>query len=166
MSMACRSYLDTPLGLIEISGDDTGITSVLFENKSGVSKLSEAQPQEMNAHVKKCRDQLLEYFDGKRQHFEVKLSFKGTDFQKSVWQELAKIPFGKTISYAGLSQKLGNQAAIRAAASANGKNTINIIIPCHRVIGSDGSLTGYGGELWRKQWLLEFEKADKQLSLF
>jgi methylated-DNA-[protein]-cysteine S-methyltransferase len=166
MNMASRSYLDSPLGLIEISGDETGITSVLFENKSGVSSLNEAQPHEMNAHVKRCRDQLLEYFDGKRQQFDVELSLKGTDFQKTVWRELIKIPFGKTISYAGLSQKLGNQAAIRAAASANGKNTINIIIPCHRVIGSNGSLTGYGGELWRKQWLLEFEEGNRQLSLF
>ena len=166
MNMASRSYLDSPLGLIEISGDETGITSVLFENKSGVSRLNEAQLHEINAHVKKCRDQLLEYFDGKRQQFDLEFSLKGTDFQKTVWQELIKIPFGKTISYAGLSQRLGNQAAIRAAASANGKNTINIIIPCHRVIGSDGSLTGYGGELWRKQWLLEFEEGNRQLSLF
>lgn len=126
----------------------------------------EVQPHEVNAHAKQGKDQLLEYFAGSRTKFELSLDFQGSDFQVSVWEELLHIPFGQTLSYLALAKRMGNQKAIRAVAAANGKNTLNIVVPCHRVIGSNGSLTGYGGELWRKQWLLEFEKADKQMRLF
>ncbi|MCK5677367.1 MAG: methylated-DNA--[protein]-cysteine S-methyltransferase, partial [Flavobacteriaceae bacterium] len=98
--------------------------------------------------------------------FDLKLNPQGTDFQQNVWNELQRIPYGKTTSYLDQSKKMGNVKAIRAIASANGKNPIWIIIPCHRVIGSDGSLTGYAGGLWRKKWLLEHENPTKQTSLF
>ena len=110
--------------------------------------------------------QLKEYFEGKRTEFSFKINPAGTDFQQKVWQELLNIPFGKTCSYLELSKKLGDVKAIRAVASANGKNPLWIVVPCHRVIGSDGSLTGYAGGLWRKKWLLEHENPVKQESLF
>ena len=116
--------------------------------------------------LKETVNQLQEYFDGKRTDFTFKLNLKGTDFQQKVWRELSKIPFGKTISYLDLAKKLGDPKVIRAAASANGKNPIWIVIPCHRVIGTDGSLTGYAGGLWRKKWLLEHENPSNQQSLF
>jgi methylated-DNA-[protein]-cysteine S-methyltransferase len=110
--------------------------------------------------------QLQEYFAGTRKTFDFKLNPSGTEFQQKVWQELLNIPYGKTTSYLGLSKKLGDVKAIRAVASANGKNPLWIVVPCHRVIGSDGSLTGYAGGLWRKQWLLEHESGQKQQTLF
>lgn len=110
--------------------------------------------------------QLNDYFLGKRKDFTFKLNPKGTEFQQKVWQELLQIPYGKTMSYMDLSKKLGDVKAIRAVASANGKNPIWIVVPCHRVIGSDGSLTGYAGGLWRKKWLLEHENPTNQQSLF
>ncbi len=110
--------------------------------------------------------QLQEYFDGTREIFTLELSPEGTDFQKGVWNELLNIPYGKTISYLELSKKLGDVKAIRAVAAANGQNPLWIVIPCHRVIGSDGSLTGYAGGLHRKKWLLEHESPAKQQRLF
>ncbi|TXD70468.1 methylated-DNA--[protein]-cysteine S-methyltransferase [Aequorivita lipolytica] len=110
--------------------------------------------------------QFEEYFDGKRTDFNIKLSPDGTEFQTRVWNELLNIPFGKTVSYQQMANTLGDPKVIRAAASANGKNPISIVIPCHRVIGSDGSLTGYAGGLHRKKWLLEFESPSPQQSLF
>jgi methylated-DNA-[protein]-cysteine S-methyltransferase len=98
--------------------------------------------------------------------FQLKLNPQGTPFQKKVWESLHEIPFGKTTSYLELSRKLGNQKAIRAVAAANGKNPLWIVVPCHRVIGTDGSLTGYAGGLWRKKWLLELENPSSQTSLF
>ena len=110
--------------------------------------------------------QLKEYFQGKRTSFNLLLNPQGTKFQKLVWKGLSTIPYGKTISYLAQSKKIGDIKAVRAVAAANGKNPISIIIPCHRVIGSDGSLTGYAGGVWRKKWLLDFENPLKQLSLF
>ncbi len=114
-------------------------------------------------------NQLTEYFAGERKEFDIPLKLVGTDFQKSVWEELLKIPFGKTETYLGLSRKLGNEKAIRAVASANGANVISIIIPCHRIIGSDGKLVGYAGGLQAKKKLLELEDVGSknvQMSLF
>src|SRR5690606_27112730 len=110
--------------------------------------------------------ELEEYFNGNRANFSFSLNPSGTEFQKRVWTELRNISFGKTTSYLELSKKLGDVKAIRAVASANGKNPLWIVVPCHRVIGTDGSLTGYAGELWRKQWLLEHENPSLQQSLF
>ena len=108
--------------------------------------------------VKESFKQLSEYFKGQRREFFLNLEPMGTDFQKSVWRQLEKIPYGVTTSYGEIADALGKPSAGRAVGSANGKNPIAIIIPCHRVIGSDGSLTGYGGGLWRKEWLIGFEK--------
>jgi methylated-DNA-[protein]-cysteine S-methyltransferase len=152
-------FISSPLGITKIEGDEKGVAviSVLSEGE-----LSTTIPNQLQEAVL----QLQEYFEGKRQDFTFKLNPKGTDFQQKVWQELRNIPFGKTISYLDLSKKLGDVKAIRAAASANGKNPIWIVIPCHRVIGTDGSLTGYAGGLWRKKWLLEHENPTTQQSLF
>lgn len=153
--------MQSPIGVIEIVGNSEGVSSILFKDDDSLA-ISENIPKELNDVV----TQLQEYFEGKRSTFNAKISPKGTDFQKRVWNELLNIPFGKTLNYQQIANKLGDPKVIRAAASANGKNPISIIIPCHRVIGSDGSLTGYAGGLHRKKWLLEHENPWQQQSLF
>lgn len=152
--------IKSPLGFTEIIGDDIGIASVTVLNSEEI--VTEIIPETL----KECVNQLNEYFEGKRKEFNLKLNPNGTDFQKSVWKLLQQIPYGKSLSYLELSKQLGDVKAIRAVANANGKNPIWIIVPCHRVIGTDGSLTGYAGGLHRKQWLLEHESPNKQQSLF
>lgn len=152
--------INTPLGIAKIIGDEDGISSVTILNTNEI--ISEIIPEELQD----CVYQLKEYFNGEREHFSIKLNPQGTEFQKRVWEELQIIPYGKTLSYLELSKQLGDVKAIRAVANANGKNPLWIIVPCHRVIGSDGSLTGYAGGLHRKQWLLEHESPFKQQSLF
>ncbi len=154
-------FIETPVGILEIKGNAEGLASVLFKDAENVV-VSEKIPNELQDSV----NQLQEYFEGKRKNFNIKLSPEGTDFQKRVWKQLEEIPFGKTTSYQQMANQLGDPKVIRAAASANGKNPISIIIPCHRVIGSDGSLTGYAGGLHRKKWLLEHESPSPQKSLF
>ncbi|SRX72387.1 methylated-DNA--[protein]-cysteine S-methyltransferase [Aequorivita antarctica] len=154
-------FINTPVGILELKGDVEGLASVFFKDIDKV-EVSSKIPKELKDAVV----QLEEYFEGKRKEFSLKLSPEGTDFQKRVWKQLEEIPFGKTTSYQQMANKLGDPKVIRAAASANGKNPISIIIPCHRVIGSDGSLTGYAGGLHRKKWLLEFESPSQQQSLF
>ncbi|MDB9960812.1 methylated-DNA--[protein]-cysteine S-methyltransferase [Oceanihabitans sp.] len=150
--------INSPLGVTKIVGDDRGIASVTVLNSE--EKITDIIPQELED----CVDQLKEYFQGERQQFNFQINPKGTEFQKRVWQKLLSIPFGKTTSYLELSKQLGDVKAIRAVANANGKNPLWIVVPCHRVIGSDGSLTGYAGGLQRKQWLLEHESPYKQLN--
>jgi methylated-DNA-[protein]-cysteine S-methyltransferase len=152
-------FIPSPLGTTKIVGDENGVSviSILQEGE-----LSKKIPKELKEAV----TQLNEYFEGKRQDFDFKINPKGTEFQQKVWQELLAIPFGKTMSYLDLSKRLGDVKAIRAVASANGKNPLWIVVPCHRVIGTDGSLTGYAGGLWRKKWLLEHESPSLQQSLF
>jgi methylated-DNA-[protein]-cysteine S-methyltransferase len=152
-------YISTPLGIAKIEGDERGI-AVLSILEEGV--ISTNIPQVVAEAV----HQLHEYFSDKRNHFSFKINPKGTDFQLRVWEELRNIPFGKTISYFELAKKLGDVKAIRAVAAANGKNPLWIVVPCHRVIGTDGSLTGYAGGLWRKKWLLEHESPSLQQTLF
>lgn len=156
-----KAVFNSPLGKIEIIGDDSGIVSVIFLDSEEMA-ISEIIPLELTDAV----GQLNEYFAGERKEFNLKLSPKGTDFQKRVWAELERIPYGKTVSYQQIANRLGNPKVIRAAASANGKNPISVIIPCHRVIGSDGSLTGYASGLHRKKWLLELENPNRQQNLF
>ncbi|MCK4561755.1 MAG: methylated-DNA--[protein]-cysteine S-methyltransferase [Flavobacteriaceae bacterium] len=154
------AYYKTPIGIAKIIGNDDGILSVsVIDDKIDTST-------KVPKTLKKCVLQLDEYFQKKRTNFDLKLNPQGTDFQKKVWNELQQIPFAKTTTYLNQSKKMGNVKAIRAIASANGKNPIWIIIPCHRVIGSDGSLTGYAGGIWRKKWLLEHENPTNQTSLF
>lgn len=153
------AYIKTPLGIATITGDENGIAEISVSDEGAVSA-------NVPAILQKAVSQLNDYFEGKRTDFTFKLSPKGTEFQQKVWKELLEIPFGKTCSYMDLSKKLGDVKAIRAVASANGKNPLWIVVPCHRVIGTDGSLTGYAGGLWRKKWLLEHENPTMQQSLF
>lgn len=153
------AYIKTPLGIARIVGDENGISEISALDEGTVSETIPTVLQE-------AVTQLQNYFQGNRTDFNFKLNPKGTDFQQKVWQELLNIPYGKTISYLDMSKKLGDVKTIRAAASANGKNPIWIVVPCHRVIGTDGSLTGYAGGLWRKKWLLEHENPTNQQSLF
>ncbi len=155
------AVIKTPLGFLEIKGSAEGVALGLFNDSEKVS-VSENIPKELEEAV----HQLKEFFEGNRRQFHLKLSPEGTVFQKKVWKQLEAIPFGKTTTYQQMANQLGDPKVIRAAASANGKNPISIIIPCHRVIGSDGSLTGYAGGLHRKKWLLEFENPSSQQSLF
>ena len=155
-----KAGIKTPLGIAEIEGDENGITKISVENDT--EDISIETPSEL----KEASLQLQEYFEGKRKEFNFKMNPKGTEFQQKVWQALLEIPYGKTTSYLELSKKLGDVKAIRAVASANGKNPLWIVVPCHRVIGSDGSLTGYAGGLWRKKWLLEHENPSPQQALF
>ena len=152
--------IKSPLGFTKIVGDEVGITSVVVLNSE------ERETDIIPVELMDCAIQLKEYFQGSRTHFNLKLNPQGTNFQKQVWKLLEQIPYGKTISYLELSKQLGDIKAIRAVANANGKNPLWIIVPCHRVIGSDGSLTGYAGGLHRKQWLLKHENPFKQQSLF
>ena len=153
------TYIKTPLGIAKIIGDEDGI-SIISVSDEGDS--SSTIPMVLQEAV----SQLNDYFEGKRNDFTFKLNPSGTEFQQKVWKGLLEIPFGKTMSYLELSKKLGDVKAIRAVASANGKNPLWIVVPCHRVIGTDGSLTGYAGGLWRKKWLLEHENPTNQVSLF
>lgn len=153
-------FLNTPLGTAKIVGNKDGVIEI------SVSDTGSDSSKKVPDVLGKCVTQLEEYFRGERKDFSVRLNPHGTDFQKSVWTELLKIPFGQRISYMKQTLRLGNKNAIRAVAKANGKNPIWIIIPCHRVVGSDGSLTGYAGGLWRKKWLLEHENPSGQISMF
>lgn len=152
--------IKSPLGFTKIIGDEDGIASVTVLNSE--EKITDIIPIELED----CVIQLHEYFEGSRKQFDLKLNPSGTDFQKKIWKLLEVIPYGKTTSYLDLSKQHGDVKAIRAVANANGKNPLWIIVPCHRVIGSDGSLTGYAGGLHRKKWLLEHESPYKQQSLF
>ncbi|NHN26956.1 methylated-DNA--[protein]-cysteine S-methyltransferase [Flavobacterium jejuense] len=152
-------FINTPLGTAKIKGDENGISLISINEEGEISK-------KIPLELKEAVNQLKEYFEGKRKQFNFELNTKGTDFQQKVWKALLEIPYGKTVSYLELSKTLGDVKAIRAVASANGKNPLWIVIPCHRVIGSDGSLTGYAGGLWRKKWLLDHENPIKQQSLF
>lgn len=116
--------------------------------------------------LRDCVKQLDEYFNKKRKIFDLPFDLSGTEFQLKVWNELLKIPYGAVCSYIDIAKRIGNKPAVRAVGSANGKNPISIIIPCHRVIGNDGSLVGYGGGIWRKKYLLELESEAKQTNLF
>lgn len=153
------AYIKTPLGIATIIGDENGVSEISVSQEGEVSIIIPAVLQEAVL-------QLQDYFEKKRTSFDFKINLKGTEFQQKVWKGLLEIPFGKTMSYMELSKNMGDAKAIRAVASANGKNPLWIVVPCHRVIGADGSLTGYAGGLWRKKWLLEHENPTTQQSLF
>ena len=158
-------FINSPLGTIEILGDDEVVTSINFVEEK---KLSEGV---FPSEVTLCIKELNAYFQGNLLDFNFNFQQNGTDFQQKVWAGLLKIPYGTTLSYLELSRRLGDEKAIRAVGTTNGKNKLAVVIPCHRVIGSDGSLTGYAGGLWRKEWLLNHErkisgKGGEQLGLF
>jgi methylated-DNA-[protein]-cysteine S-methyltransferase len=149
----------SPLGWINIVAENRSVKEISFVN-------SFIEHDSSNVFLKEVESELEEYFNGQRKEFTFHCDPDGTDFQKKVWNELFKIPYGKTVSYLEIARRLGDEKVIRAAASANGKNPIAIVIPCHRVIGSDGSLTGYAGGLHRKEWLLSHEMGVYSPSLF
>ena len=154
------AYYHSPIGAISIRCNDKAIEEVLFVNTLKGPGVNEDKIEFNTGHsllIKDCIQQLDEYFAGERKQFELPITQSGTVFQKNVWNALLQIPYGKTISYLELSKRIGNVKAIRAVGTSNGKNKICIIVPCHRVIGSNGTLVGYGGDLWRKKWLLEHE---------
>jgi methylated-DNA-[protein]-cysteine S-methyltransferase len=150
--MINRGYFHSPIGLLEIISENEKLDSINF--------LEDSTKQESNPDnvVEGCIQCLSDYFAGKLTRFDTTLYLQGTEFQNRVWNQLIEIPFGTTISYTELSMRLGDPKCIRAAASANGKNRLPILVPCHRVIGASGKLVGYAGGLWRKQWLLEHEQ--------
>lgn len=156
MSDAFTTYYQSPVGLLRISGTDQYVSEVHFMNQEEVAAApTSTSPLPPMAIL--ATEQLIQYFHGNRRVFELPLYQKGTGFQEKVWNELINIPFGKTISYQELSRRLGDPKTIRAAGTANGKNHIAIIVPCHRVIGAKGDLVGFGGGLARKKWLLTHE---------
>jgi len=155
------SFLTTPIGLLKITSSKKEILEILFSDT--FTKTSEDSLPDIHLN---CISQLNRYFSGKLSDFALALKPKGTGFQQKVWQALREIPHGRTISYQDLADRLGDPKATRAVAAANGKNKIAIIIPCHRVIGSDGTLVGYAGGLHKKEWLLQHEGAIPQLKMF
>ncbi|MFE8698468.1 methylated-DNA--[protein]-cysteine S-methyltransferase [Cytobacillus sp. FJAT-53684] len=147
---------DSPIGVLEIIGTDEAICSILFSDQEIVTNsFQEDTPKVLTD----CYSQIDNYFKGELQEFSFPYTFEGTDFQKTVWHALTDIPYAQTGSYKDIAVSIGNEKAIRAVGSANGKNKLSIVIPCHRIIGSNGKLTGYAGGLWRKEWLLQHEKA-------
>ena len=151
------SELDSPVGTLLLRGDGEVLTGLYMQEQRHRPELPDGLERNDKA-FRLVREQLRAYFAGKLQEFELSLAGEGTAFQRQVWRALCKIPFGETESYGGLAKRIGNANASRAVGLANGKNPIGIIVPCHRVVGADGSLTGYGGGLERKQWLLEHER--------
>ena len=148
-------YTDSPIGTIRLTTDGTHITGLHFEDRDGGPE-PEAVPV-----IEQCKKELEEYFSGSRKKFGVKTKNAGTGFMERCWKQLLTIPYGETVSYADVAGWIGNPKAVRAVGSANNKNNISIIYPCHRVVGKNGSLTGYGGGLWRKEWLLKHEEENK-----
>lgn len=164
MNRSYNDYVDTPIGILMLSFNEKfELVSAIFPEDEITLPVANGLGSVKSQRVKK---QFEEYFNGTRKTFDIPLSPEGTEFQKKVWTELLNIPYGETTTYQQMANKLGDPKVIRAAASANGKNPISIVIPCHRVIGSDGSLTGYAGGLHRKKWLLEHESPSPQQSLF
>ena len=157
------AYYSSPIGILEIKGNEDGLVSLLFKEEivEPTAKIHES--------IKEVAYQLDEYFTGIRKEFGIKINPEGTVFQKRVWQTLQTVPFGKSNSYLDISKMLGDENTTRAVGNANGNNPIAIVIPCHRIIGSNGNLTGYAGGMWRKRWLIKHENSvnfGKQTELF
>lgn len=153
MKKLYKAYYKSPIGNIEIISDEEYILALDFIEEESTRDSFEDVPEVL----KKCVEEIDEYFKGTRKEFTVKVKVNGTEFQEKVWNELQKIPYGKVCSYKDIAAAVGNEKAVRAVGGANHRNKISIIIPCHRVVGKDGSLIGYGGGLWRKKWLLDHE---------
>ena len=154
------AVMDSPVGELTIVASDAGLRAVLWPSEKD-GRVTFAEPIEAGSHpiIDRTIEQLGVYLAGNRTNFDLPLDLVGTDFQQDVWAGLARIPYGATQSYGELADDLDKPGAARAVGAATGRNPISIVVPCHRVIRSDGSLSGYGGGLWRKQWLLDHEKA-------
>ncbi len=163
MSLKSNSiaYCKTPIGTAELTANLNGLQSVIITDKD-FDFVDRIIPDSLTGPIK----QLKAYFYGDLKQFDLKINLQGTKFQKKVWQLLQEVPYGKTLTYLELSRQFGDEQAIRAVARATAVNPLWIIIPCHRIIGSDGSLTGYAGGLWRKEWLLNHEQNTHQTTLF
>lgn len=153
-----KAYCLSPIGRLEVAATRDGVTSVGFVRKREAAVGAPAPAGPAAAHLKKCLAELREYFEGKRTAFGVKLDLQGSAFDRRVWAELLKVPFGETTSYGELARAAGRTGAARAVGGANHRNPVAVIVPCHRVIGGDGSLVGYGAGLDRKAWLLVHER--------
>ena len=156
--MILHRRIESPAGPLVIAADETGLHHIEFYQNRHPADRDDWQGGD-NDVLQAAEAQLQEYFSGARTHFELPLAPQGTAFQLNVWQELARIPYGATISYAELAQRVGKPTATRAVGAANGRNPLPIVLPCHRVIGADGTLTGFGGGLPMKQFLLNLEGA-------
>ncbi len=157
MTTTCYTSIESPLGRIFVQGDGQFVTGLYMPDHKGWSGPDPAW-RVSDAAFRTVREQLAEYFAGDRQQFDVPLDLEGTPFQQRVWQELMEIPFGTTITYGQLAERLGQPTASRAVGNANGRNPISILIPCHRVVGRNGNLTGYAGGVSKKEWLLAMER--------
>jgi O-6-methylguanine DNA methyltransferase len=163
--------IDSPLGPLLAVADGEAIRALEFVKPGGAIRQLEALQAALGATLERgthpllerLRSQLAEYFDGRRRVFDVPLRFAGTPFQERVWNRLLTIPYGEVRSYLDLARDLGDVKAVRAVGGANGSNPISILVPCHRVIGADGSIVGYGGGLDRKEWLLALERGERRL---
>jgi methylated-DNA-[protein]-cysteine S-methyltransferase len=152
------AFCESPIGALEIKAGDKEILAVNFVKGGARRRGAAGRAEDGPAVLKACLSQLEEYFRGERICFSLPLKLEGTAFQKKVWAELLRVPFGKTTTYREIAAAIGNKLATRAVGGANRRNPVSIIVPCHRVVGSDGRLTGYGGGLWRKEWLLGHER--------
>lgn len=166
-------YFDSPMGEMVAGATENGICFLEWEDRGGIERILkrvgkryrlEETQVDQNKFITQLQKELQAYFEGSLTEFKTEIDIKGTAFEKQVWQQLLKIPSGETRTYGQIADAIENCKAVRAVGRANGMNYISIVIPCHRVIGADGSLTGYGGKLWRKKKLLELES--KSLSLF
>ncbi len=170
MLLLFSQKIETPLGRMFITASDNGVCLAEFAGTQRIARESRDLERLLqartelgeNEHTRQAAQELAEYFRGERQTFTVALDTPGTDFQRQVWAALRDIPFGATTHYQALATRIGKPAAVRAVAAANGANRISLLIPCHRVIGKDGSLTGYGGGIQRKAWLLAHERGERQ----
>ena len=171
MSEIRVTYYESPIGLLEVRGGERGVSAVTFVDaiasrapRAGRgargAKAARGGKGPLPAALADCLTQLDQYFRGRRRTFSVKLDLGGTAFQNKVWRALRAVRFGRTASYKDIARNVGNPAGTRAVGGANHRNPVSIIVPCHRVVGSDGRLTGYGGGLWRKDWLLRHEGND------
>jgi methylated-DNA-[protein]-cysteine S-methyltransferase len=160
MPTAYYTTIDSPLGSLVALSDSESLTGLYLPHHKGWDGPDAAWVQS-EAPFSAVRRQLSEYFAGTRQEFDVPLHSEGTPFQQQVWRELVRIPFGTTITYAELARRIGQPSASRAVGNANGRNPISILVPCHRVVGADGKLTGYAGGVEKKKWLLAFEGGER-----
>lgn len=158
MDSEIKAFFETPIGFIELTEEEGFITGLYFRDDS--------LKTDIPASLQYATDQIKTWFAGEIKSFNFRVAPRGTDFQKQVWQLLTRIPYAETVSYGDIARQLGLRNGARAVGLANGANPVSVIIPCHRVIGADGKLTGYGGGMWRKEWLLKFEKSNKIGGLF
>jgi methylated-DNA-[protein]-cysteine S-methyltransferase len=155
--------LDSPVGELSLVASDRALVALVWRREAHPRAFESAAEQPEHPVLRETTRQLREYFAGKRRVFDIELDFRGTDFQRRVWSTLLTIPYGETRTYGQIAEQLGNPTAVRAVGAANGRNPISIIAPCHRVIGMNGDLTGFGGGLDAKAYLLTLEAPQKQL---